>query len=130
MAVIIETPRGQIILNENQRARLVWNPGFGREYTQKFDILQKYVDSEVVRRSDPYVPFRTGILKKSGILGTVIGSGTVQYIALHARKNYYHNKGRGTQGTASGGKRGKLWFERMKADHCNSILRGAGGKLR
>ena len=34
--------------------------------------VQKIVDSEVLRRSDPYVPFDTGYLKKSGIAGTKI----------------------------------------------------------
>ena len=29
--------------------------------------VQKIVDSEVLRRSDPYVPFKTGYLKSSGI---------------------------------------------------------------
>ena len=37
--------------------------------------VQKIVDSEVLRRSDPYVPFKTGYLKSSGIRGTKIGSG-------------------------------------------------------
>lgn len=94
--------------------------------------VQKYVDSEVLRRSDPYVPFLTGALKKSGFLGTKIGSGTVIYNAIYAHKNYYHNRGRGKQGTSKGGLRGKYWFERMKADHLTDIVDGAkrkaGGK--
>lgn len=94
--------------------------------------VQKAVDSEVLRRSDPYVPFRTGFLKKSGILGTKIGSGEVIYNAVYADKNYYHNAGRGKQGTARGGLRGRFWFERMKADHLQDILKTAkektGGK--
>lgn len=52
--------------------------------------VQKIVDSEVLRRCDPYVPFRTGALKKSGILGTKIGSGEVVYNAVYAHENYYH----------------------------------------
>lgn len=87
--------------------------------------VQKVVDSEVLRRSDPYVPFRTGFLKKSGILATKIGSGEVIYNAVYAEKNYYHNAGKGKQGTASGGRRGKFWFERMKADHLNDIIETA-----
>lgn len=94
--------------------------------------VQKAIDSEVLRRSDPYVPFRKGFLKKSGILGTKIGSGEVVYNAIYADKNYYHNAGKGKQGTANGGLRGKFWFERMKADHLPDILKtakeAAGGK--
>lgn len=94
--------------------------------------VQKTVDSEVLRRSDPYVPMDTGFLKKSGILGTKIGSGEVVYNAVYADKNYYHNAGKGKQGTARGGLRGRFWFERMKADHLPDILKSAkntaGGK--
>ena len=92
--------------------------------------VQKIVDSEVLRRSDKYVPFRTGFLKKSGILGTVIGSGEVIYNALYADKNYYHNAGRGKQGTALGGLRGKKWFERMKTDNKDDIIRLAQEEAR
>ena len=94
--------------------------------------VQKVIDSEVLRRCDPYVPFRTGALKKSGILGTKIGSGEVVWNAVYANRNYYTNAGRGKQGTASGGLRGKFWFERMKADHLPDIIKtakeAAGGK--
>ena len=94
--------------------------------------VQKIVDSEVLRRSDKYVPFASGVLKKSGILGTKIGKGEVVYNAVYAHKNYYENQGKGKQGTAKGGLRGKYWFERMKADHLDDILKTAkeksGGK--
>lgn len=50
---------------------------------------QKFLDSTVLKDTDPYVPMRTGVLKKSGILGTRIGSGLIEYIAPYARKCYY-----------------------------------------
>lgn len=94
--------------------------------------VQRTIDSEVLRRSDPYVTMDTGFLKKSGILGTKIGSGEVVYNAIYANRNYYRNAGRGKQGTEKGGLRGKFWFERMKADHLTDILKtakeAAGGK--
>lgn len=93
---------------------------------------QQYVDSEVLRLTDPYVPMLTGALKKSGITGTVVGSGLVVYKAPHARRQYYTNAGRGKQGTQRGGLRGRYWFARMKADHGKQIIAGAkkiaGGK--
>lgn len=94
-----------------------------------FGRVQKAVDSEVLRRSDKYIPFLSGALKKSGINGTKIGSGEVVYNAVHAHKNYYENKGLGKQGTASGGLRGRFWFERMKADHLPDIIRTARGTV-
>ena len=100
------------------------NAVLARRNLQKGGKVQKYIDSEVLRCSDKYVPLYTSALKKSGITSTVIGSGMVHYDTPYARKNYYENRGRGTDGTAKGGLRGKLWFERMKRDHLPAILRG------
>ncbi|WP_303820963.1 minor capsid protein [Ruminococcus flavefaciens] len=90
----------------------------------KGGAAQKFVDSEVLRCSDKYVPMDTSMLKKSGTTSTVVGSGMVHWDTPYAKPNYYKNRGRGKQGTAKGGLRGKLWFERMKQDHLPGILRG------
>ena len=87
--------------------------------------VQKFIDSEVLRRSDKYTPKRTGELIRSGTRGTVIGSGRIIYTAPYAKNQHDHNAGRGMQGTARGGHRGKQWFFRMKADHREAILQGA-----
>lgn len=125
----IHTPRGSIVTvrsrNGSLTAELRFNRGFGREMSSRFSQAQKYVDSEVLRRCDPRVPFRTGMLKKSGILGTVVGSGLVRYNAPYARRNYYGNAGNGIEGKSRGGKRGKLWFEDMKKEDRADILKGA-----
>ena len=110
--------------------RLVFRPDFKVKTDEEFAQAQKYVDSEVLRLCDPYVPMDTGMLKKSGIEGTVLGSGLVEYIAPYARLQYYTNAGRGKQGLTKQNShnykclRGKLWFERMKADHKDEILNG------
>ena len=85
---------------------------------------QIYVDSEVIRCCDSYVPLRRGPLKRSGTTATVKGSGMVHYNTPYARLNYYSNKGNGKEGMNKGGKRGRLWFERMKPDYKDSILNG------
>ena len=92
---------------------------------QKGGKVQKFIDSECIRHMDPYTPKRSGDLIKSAILGTVIGSGIIRQNIPYARSNYYGNKGRGLQGTANGGLRGKKWFERMKAVWLENILAGA-----
>ena len=74
---------------------------------------------------DKYTPFQTGFLKRSVILGSVIGSGILRYIATYSRSVYYNNAGRGIEGTARGGLRGRNWFERMKAAYLKIILDGA-----
>ena len=109
--------------------RFIYNKSVGQMVAhrslQSGGRVQKYIDSTVLRKSDPYVPFLSGMLKTSGISGTVIGSGTVVYNSPYARRQYYANGGNGKQGTSRGGLRGRYWFERMKADHLDEILQGA-----
>nr|DAZ08873.1 MAG TPA: Minor capsid protein [Caudoviricetes sp.] len=123
--ITITTPRGSIYhmtgKNGKVTARLEWNAGFGREKTASFTRAQMFVDSEVLRFCSSRVPFDTGMLQKSGILGTVVGSGEVRYIAPYAAKQYYH-----TAPTRSyDANRGGMWFERGKAVERDHILRGA-----
>lgn len=87
--------------------------------------VQKYVDSSVLRLSAKYIPKDTGTLIRSGTAHTVIGSGHVRYVTPYAKEVYYTNAGYGRNGTQNGGLRGKLWFERMKADCKDKILKGA-----
>ena len=96
--------------------------------------VQRYIDSEVLRLSDPYIPFQSGQLKRSGSLATDIGSGEVCWSTPYARYQYY---GKLMDGSApktltnidlkyhGGGKRGSKWFERMKVDHKTDIIAGA-----
>ena len=127
----IDTPRGSLYTQASKSgkvtASLEWNKGFGTEFTEKFSSAQKFVDSEVLRLDAPYMPIDTGMLIRSGELGTVVGSGEVNYIAPYA----------GAQDATAPSRiydprRGGKWFERMKADHKTAILRGAakiaGGK--
>ncbi len=99
---------------------------------QKGGKVQKFIDSECIRHMDKYTPFQTGFLKRSVILGSVIGSGILRYIATYSRNVYYNNAGRGIEGTARGGLRGPKWWERMKTVCGNLILKNAaklcGGK--
>lgn len=87
--------------------------------------VQKFIDSECIRHMDKYTPMQTGFLKRSVILGTIIGSGILKYIASYSRPVYYNNTGRGVEGTANGGKRGRKWFEVMKTFHLSEIVEGA-----
>lgn len=96
---------------------ITFDPNFKQKTESNFDRCQKFIDSEVLRLSDPYVPMKTGMLKKSGISGTVTGSGVVEYIAPYGKRQYYTNSGKG--------QRGKMWFERMKADHKDEIEKKA-----
>lgn len=125
MATTITTPRGQIIRTATKsgavKAELSWNPNFAPQKTQNFTKAQKFVDSEVLRYCSAMVPFQTGMLDKSGKLGTVIGSGNVQYIAPYAAKQYYDT----ATSRPYDANRGAKWFERMKVAYKKDILSGA-----
>lgn len=142
MSTIKQPSDSSVQVNGTTTGTLTWNPSFARDWNGRYAYAQKFVDSEVLRLNDRYVPFRQGTLKKSGTLGTVIGSGLVRYIAPYARYQYY---GKVMVGPAprrvtntplkyhSGDpNRGAKWFEVMKARHGKAILAGAkqiiGGK--
>ena len=111
---IIETPRGQIFHTAGGGSRLVWNTNFRPKWQRRYSRAQMFVDSEVLRWSEPFTPLLTGTLIKTGILGTEIGSGLVQWIAPYARKRYYTP---GAIGSQTGPLRGFMWFERAKRVH-------------
>lgn len=113
--------------------------------------IQQFIDSEVLRLMVPYTPMDTGAMIQSAIAGTVIGSGKIEYNSPYARYLYYGEvygpnipkKENGiivgywsppkkqptgrplTYSTERHPLAGKLWFERMKADHKDDILKGA-----
>lgn len=129
----ITTPRGAVfsttLKNGKTKAVLEWNPSFGREYTGNFMRAQKFVDSEVLRFCSARVPFQTGMLQKSGILGTEVGSGEVRYITPYAARQYYKT----APSRPYDANRGAYWFERGKLVERQRILQGArrlvgGGK--
>lgn len=122
--LIIDTPRGQIVTvktkNGNVTAKLAWKAGYGEKKTNDFTRAQKFLDSEVLRTSAPFVPFRTGALERSGQLGTVIGSGMVTYNAPYARKQYWNT----ALSRPYDAQRGAKWFERAKIQHKSEWLNG------
>ena len=137
--IVVETPRGKIIQTKSENgtivAELKWKPGFGGEYSAKYNEAQTFVDSEVLRLCDPLTPMRSKALILSGTLATDVGSGLVQYNAPYARYQYYGKlmighapkKLTDIDLTYEGApQRGALWFERMKANDAKAILKGAG----
>lgn len=113
----IATPRGYIYTTTSAAgiisARLKWAPDFVPKKKASFTRAQEFVDSECIRYMNPLAPRRTGVMVKSGTLGTVIGSGNIEYLAPYARRQYYEHKTKAR------------WFERMKASHKEPILKGA-----
>lgn len=119
-SIHITTPAGMRVHTGSFAAELKWNP-VGSRFTGSLSHAQSFVDSEVLWLSSPYVPFRTGMLEKSGILGTEIGSGEVRWTAPYAAAQYYNTADTRRYDPMRGGH----WFERMKIDHGDGIIRGA-----
>lgn len=89
--------------------------------------VQQYIDSECLRLCAPKVPKDNNLLIRSGNANTKIGSGEVIYDTPYARRWYYmpanFQDGSGSGMGAVG--RGNYWFERMKQEHREDILKGA-----
>ena len=130
-----------------------WNPNFGAAMDAKLQRTQEYIDQICIHEMIPYTPWRNGFLEQSVKLGTVVGSGELRYLSPYARYLYYgeiygpnipiyegneivgyfsprgqkkHPTGRQmVYDTSRHPQAGKLWFERMKADHGAKILEGA-----
>ena len=121
-APIIQTPRGAIVLNKGGKVGLKFNPTFTPKWQGRYSRAQRFVDSEILRLSEPFTPLLTGTLIKTGILGTDIGSGEVVWIAPYARAQYYSPR---QPGSATGPLRGPYWFERGKQVWGRSVILGA-----
>lgn len=89
MAGGISTPRGAVIKTANGEATIQWNAEYFTQLNQVFSNAQKWLDNRVLTDSNRFIPMQTGALKHSGILGTVVGSGEVAWIAPYAEVNYY-----------------------------------------
>lgn len=81
--------------------------------------VQKFLDSEFIRITDPYVPFdeaslyaRPGRLRDSVIIASDIGSGKVVYDTPYARYHYYNPEFH-FQGAPV---RGAYWADRAMQD--------------
>lgn len=127
----INKPPEQVVITKSGYIQIKFNTDFVPKHIQRYANAQIFVDSEVLRRSEPYIPLLTGTLRNTGVLGTDTGSGLVQWIAPYAYYQYYSKR---KPGSVTGPLRGPFWFERMKAQWKDVIVTGAriiggGGKL-
>ena len=121
--VKISTPSDFSVSASGAVGRVQWDSTFGIRRTADFGRVQRFIDSEVLRCTEPYVPFRTGMLARTGYTNTEIGSGQVEYGGPYAGRLYRHPEY--DFDTSSHADAGAYWFERMKVDHRDDILRGA-----
>lgn len=149
----IVQPPDFVIKSKNGTAGFLWDKKFAIRKNADVLKVQKYVDSTVLRLMKPYTPFKNGVLEKSATLSTVIGLGEIHQNTPYARYLYYGKvygpnipiiengevmgffspKGKKKRPTgaalvyskAKHPLAGKMWFERMKADKRQIILKGA-----
>ncbi|MGN1130158.1 MAG: minor capsid protein [Ruminococcus sp.] len=156
----ISQPPNKSINTPNGYLNLKWTPNFSKLMGDEFLRAQMFVDKKCIELMKPYTPKNIGVLCNSPVLDTKIGSGEIHQNKPYARYLYYgeiygpnipiyengkvigflspkkkHSTGRPLQyNTSKNPKAGKMWFERMKADKKEVILRGAanilGGKVR
>lgn len=79
--------------------------------------VQRFVDSEVMRVMDPYMPKDWGTMINSMYLATTVGSGEVRVNTPYAHRRLLFARNNGL--------RGPNYFARMKADRLEEILDGA-----
>lgn len=79
---------------------------------------QRFLDSQVVKETEPYVPMKDGNLKKAP--GTAYGSGEVRYNLPYAHYQLVHGRAPGT--SVHGPLRGRDFWNRMKADCKDRLL--------
>ena len=80
-----------------------------------------FIDTEIIKHSDPYVPFVTGMLKNSAWLASEIGHGKIIYDTPYAEKMYTSPE----LNFQDAPMRGAFWVERMWADRGDEIVTGA-----
>lgn len=92
---------------------------------EKDGRAQRFLVHEVRRMADPYVPFLQGPLKNTA----QETANSIIYVQPYAARQYYENRGMGKEGTAKGGKRGKLWDKRMMADRGDEVVQSVANYI-
>ncbi len=117
----IKTPKGSVYQSKTSNGKTVvkveWNPGFGPEWTKNLNTVQAMFDEEVLRKTDPYVPMDTGLLKRSAQLASNIGDGELEWNTPYASYQYYKTSRSRTYSPLAGA----YWGERMKADNLSYL---------
>ena len=117
-----------------------------RRFEQRRNTAQIWLDSEILRSTEPFVPMDQGGLIGSGVRGTVPGSGLIVYNSPYAHYHYVglvrvgrapkkltNRKMNYSQLHQAGQERGSAWFDHSKkvnlAAWIAGVERAMKGKL-
>lgn len=113
--LMLETPRGRLYKRGNVSCYVRWNPGFAPRVNRGLKSAQTRFAMAVEAKLDPYVPFKTGVLKTSSKLASDYENGELVYATPYAKLQYYRRPM--GQGIRPGTKRGPFWGQRGVADN-------------
>ena len=132
--------------------KIHWNPHFAKNMVQRAYRIQCVIDSDVIKFMTPYIPYQSGFLATKALtIPTVIGTGEIRQLGPYAHYQYIGEiygpnvpvKENGeivgwwsppstaptgrplTYDTTKNPLAGSHWFERMKADRADDILKDA-----
>lgn len=148
----ITQPKNEAFIAGALHVRMQWSASFAKDMDVRLVVVQRVVDSECMRRMDPYMPMLDFRHLQNGMVEwTKIGSGKITTPGPDARYLYYgevygpnipiredgeiigfwsppHKEptGRPLQYDQTAHPlAGPHWFDRMKADHLPAIQRAA-----
>lgn len=133
------------------KIKLVWSPSFSSNMNRRFDNVQDVIDNAALRYMIPYMPFDTGAFIKKTVNATVIGSGEIfcpgpeahylnegevygpnipireggQIVGFYSPPVKYPTGRPLVYNTTKNPLAGPHFFDRMKADHKEDILKEA-----
>jgi hypothetical protein len=123
--IILETPRGAVITRSfsggDMSAEVIFFPGALEKLKDQFHSAQAWLDNAILEDTAPYVPMITGALVQSGILGTVIGTGMIYYIAPYAKKVWERDTPPSKEAHPAASRR---WIEPSKAANMDRWMAG------
>lgn len=118
----VKTPKGWTVNKKSGQTSYKVSFNFDSKLAPRlntnFDKAQRYVDSEVLRLSEPYIPRLLGTLINSGYSSTSIGTGKVVWETPYARRRYFE------AGKNQTGLRGPQWVSRMMNNRGQEIVKG------
>lgn len=121
----IDIPEGKIYVELDKygdqildSAYIVWNPGYENKINSNFNQMQVFLDNKIVMYLQEYVSKKYGVQEQSIRLATKCGSGEVWIGVPYA---HYQAYGKIRERDPKDNKRGRMPFERMKAEKYETI---------
>ncbi len=129
----VEQPGRRVVrLRDGSELVMDWNPNFANRRNDLYNRAQRYLDAQVLYKSEEFIPVETGNLIQSGRRYTRIGSGMVIWLAdgrPYTRPQYFGWRRR--RGVGQKIHKGHFWFRHMKDRYgeaaVNETKRIAGG---